>query len=52
MSSVFEIGPVVLKKKIRMLKDNDNDNNDDNEDGRQRTNFVHKSSLKPLAQMR
>ena len=52
MSSVFEIGPVVLKKKIRMLKDNDNDNNDDNEDGRQRTNFDHKSSLKPLAQMR
>ena len=50
--SLFEIGPVVLEKKIKMWKvyDNDDDDNDnnyndnnDNDDG-QRKNFDQKSS--------
>ena len=51
MPSLFEIGPVVLEKKIKMWKvydnDDDNDNNyndnNDNDDG-QRKNFNQKSS--------
>ena len=53
----FEIGPVVLEKKMKMWKVYDNDNNnddndkdDDNDDG-QRTNFDQKSSLEPSAQV-
>ena len=51
MPSLFEIGPVVLEKMIKMWKvydnndDNDNNYNDnnDNDDG-QRKNFDQKSS--------
>ena len=52
MSSLVEIGPVVLKKKMKMWKvyDNANDDNDDDNDW-QRTNFDQKSSLEPLAQV-
>ena len=57
LSSLVEIGPVVLEKKIKMWKVYDNnansddeDNNDDNDD-RQRTNFDQKSSLEPSAQV-
>ena len=49
---LVEIGPVVLEKKMKMLKvyDNDNNDNNDNDDG-QRTNFDQKSSLEPSAQV-
>ena len=52
MPSLVEIGPVVLKKKMKMLKvyDNANDDDDNDNDG-QRTNFDQKSSLEPLAQV-
>ena len=48
MPSLVEIDPVVLEKKMKMLKGyyDDNDNND--YDG-QRTNFDQKSSLEPSA---
>ena len=50
MPSLVEIGPLVLKKKMKMLKVYDNANDDDDNDG-QRTNFDQKSSLEPLAQV-
>ena len=45
MSSLIEIGPVVLEEKMKMCKfyDNDDDYNDDG----QWTNFDQKSSLEP-----
>ena len=44
------IGPVVLEKKMKMLKayDNNNDNNDKYDDGQQ-TKFDQRSSLEPSA---
>ena len=55
MSSLVEIGPVVLEKKMQMWKVYDNDNDDDNDDNEnddgQRTNFDQKSSLEPSAQV-
>ena len=55
MSSLVEIDPLVLKKKMKMWKvyDNANDDNDDNNDDNdwQRTNFDQKSSLEHLAQV-
>ena len=52
VQSLVEIGPVVLEKKMKMLKvyDNANDDDDNDNDG-QRTNFDQKSSLEPLAQV-
>ena len=49
MPSLVEIGPVVLEKKMTILKVYDNDANDDDNDG-QRTNVDQKSSLEPSAQ--
>ena len=49
MPSLVEIGPVVLEKKMKISKVNDDDN-DDNDDG-QRTNIDQKSSLEPSAQV-
>ena len=43
MSSLVEIGPVILEKKMRKV-------NDDNADG-QWTNCDQKSSIEPLAQV-
>ena len=48
MPSFVEIGPVVLEKKMKMLKVYDNDDNDND---RQWTNFDQKSSLEPSAQV-
>ena len=50
----FEIGPVVLEKKMKMWKvyDNNNDaNDDDDDDDRKRTNFDQKISFEPSAQV-
>lgn len=49
MPSLVEIGPAVLKKKMKMIKVNTDDNNDDD---RQLTNSDHKSLLEPSAQVR
>ena len=52
MPSLFEIGPVVLEKQMKVCKvyDNDaNDNDDDDSDDGQRTNFDQKSSTEPSA---
>ena len=52
MSSLVEIGSVLLEKKMKMLQGyyDDNHNNDNDDDG-QRTNFDQKSSLEPSAQV-
>ena len=48
MSSLVEIGQVVLENKMIMWKVYD-DNNDNDDNDRQRTNFYQKSSLDPSA---
>ena len=55
VSSLVEIGPVVLEKKTKMCKVyddiDDDDNDDDDDDDRQRTNSDKKSSLETSAQV-
>ena len=54
MPSLVEIGPVVLEKKMKMLKvydNNDDDDKDDKDDDGQRTNFDQKSSVVASAQV-
>ena len=46
MPSLVEIGPVVLERKMKILKVYNNNNGDDNDDGQQ-TIFDQKSSLRP-----
>ena len=53
MPSLDEIDPVVLEKKMKVWKvqDNDNDDNDDNDNDGQLTNFDQKSSLEHFPQV-
>ena len=52
--NLVEIGLVVLEKKMKMWKvyyNNDNNANDNDDLDWQQTNFDHKSSLEPSAQV-
>ena len=51
MRGLVEIGPLVLEKKIEMIKVYDNNDNDNDDEDRQRKNCDKKSSLDPSAQV-